>query len=98
MLCLKNYAHDITAEGHEKTYNDHIKAVTEAVYRVRNARNTPIIRLTLEALDEEHVGYIIYFFEKACAMSCLLMGVNPFDQPGVEAYKREMRTLLQSEK
>ena len=98
MLCLKNYAHDIAAEGHEKTYNDHIKAVTEAVYRVRNARNTPIIRLTLEALDEEHVGYIIYFFEKACAMSCLLMGVNPFDQPGVEAYKKEMRTLLQSEK
>ena len=48
----------------------------------------------MSALNAENVGYMIYFFEKACAMSCLLMGVNPFDQPGVEAYKKEMRALL----
>ena len=39
-------------------------------------------------------GYIVYFFQKACAMSSCLLGVNPFDQPGVEAYKNRMLTLL----
>lgn len=94
MVTLGSYEHDIAIDGREKTYNDHIVAATEAVYRVRNAKQTPIIRLTISALDEENVGYLIYFFEKACAMSCMLMDVNPFDQPGVEAYKKEMRKLL----
>lgn len=94
MLTVGSYDHDIAVEGHHKTYNEYIMAATEAVYRVRNAKKTPIIRLTLSALKEENVGYLIYFFEKVCAMSCLLMGVNPFDQPGVEAYKKEMRALL----
>lgn len=94
MLNLADYGEDVAVKGHQKTYNEHSAAVTEAVYRVRNAKGTPVVRITMAALDEENLGYLIYFFEKACAMSCLLMGVNPFDQPGVEAYKSEMRALL----
>ena len=94
MLTLGSHAADLAVEGHDKTYNEYIAAAAEAVYHVRNAKNTPMIWLTMSALNAENVGYMIYFFEKACAMSCLLMGVNPFDQPGVEAYKKEMRALL----
>lgn len=52
------------------------------------------ILITMEKLDEENLGQLIYFFELACAMSGKLLGVNPFNQPGVEAYKKNMFTLL----
>ncbi|MBR2786127.1 MAG: glucose-6-phosphate isomerase [Clostridia bacterium] len=54
----------------------------------------PNIVIELEQLDAETVGHLIYFFEKACAMSGLLLGVNPFNQPGVEKYKTNMFKLL----
>ncbi len=54
----------------------------------------PNIVLEVEALDEYNLGYLIYFFEKACAISGYLLGVNPFDQPGVESYKKNMFALL----
>ncbi len=54
----------------------------------------PNIVLELPKLDEFELGYIIYFFEKACAISGYLLGVNPFDQPGVESYKKNMFALL----
>ena len=57
----------------------------------------PIVQLELERLDAYHLGYLIYFFMKACAMSAYLLQVNPFDQPGVEAYKKKMLQLLQVE-
>ena len=50
----------------------------------------------LKKLDAFHIGKLIYFFEKACAISGYLLGVNPFDQPGVEAYKRNMFKLLKT--
>lgn len=52
--------------------------------------------LVLEAprADEEEYGYMVYFFEKVCGISGYLLGVNPFDQPGVEAYKKNMFALL----
>ena len=49
----------------------------------------PNLIVTIPQLDEYTFGYLVYFFEKACAMSGYLLGVNPFDQPGVEAYKVE---------
>ncbi len=55
----------------------------------------PNIRIDMEKLNEESIGHLIYFFEKACAMSGLILGVNPFDQPGVEAYKTNMFRLLE---
>jgi glucose-6-phosphate isomerase len=54
----------------------------------------PNLIVHIPALDEYTFGYLVYFFEKACAMSGYLMGVNPFDQPGVEAYKVNMFALL----
>ena len=54
----------------------------------------PNIVLELENRTAHALGYMIYFFEKACAISGYLLGVNPFDQPGVEAYKKNMFALL----
>ncbi|MCL2321471.1 MAG: glucose-6-phosphate isomerase [Oscillospiraceae bacterium] len=56
--------------------------------------NVPCIVLNMPEVSERAFGYLIYFFEKACAMSGFLLGVNPFDQPGVENYKNNMFSLL----
>ena len=58
----------------------------------------PVIQLELERLDAYHLGYLLYFFMKACAMSAYLLEVNPFDQPGVEAYKNKIMELLEVKK
>ena len=55
---------------------------------------TPNIIVEIDAADAWHFGYLCYFFEKACGISGYLLGVNPFDQPGVEAYKKNMFALL----
>ena len=54
----------------------------------------PNIVLELEDTTEKSFGYMVYFFEKACAVSGYMLGVNPFDQPGVESYKKNMFALL----
>lgn len=54
----------------------------------------PNIILELDSINEFNFGYLVYFFEKACAISGYILGVNPFDQPGVEAYKNNMYALL----
>ncbi|MDV2684066.1 glucose-6-phosphate isomerase [Alkalihalophilus lindianensis] len=54
----------------------------------------PNLIVNIPELNEYHFGYLIYFFEKACGISGYLLGVNPFDQPGVEAYKKNMFALL----
>ncbi|MBO4443628.1 MAG: glucose-6-phosphate isomerase [Bacteroidaceae bacterium] len=54
----------------------------------------PNIRISLPALDERTIGQLLYFFEKACGISGYVLGVNPFNQPGVEAYKKNMFALL----
>ncbi len=54
----------------------------------------PQLIIDIEDLSEETFGYLVYFYEKACAMSGYLLGVNPFDQPGVEHYKKNMFELL----
>lgn len=54
----------------------------------------PNIILELDKVNEENLGYMIYFFEKACAVSGYILGVNPFNQPGVESYKSNMFALL----
>ena len=56
--------------------------------------DVPNIILELDKQDEYNLGYMIYFFEKACGLSGYLLGVNPFDQPGVESYKKYMFALL----
>ncbi|MGD0754965.1 MAG: glucose-6-phosphate isomerase [Bacteroidales bacterium] len=54
----------------------------------------PIITVNIPSLDEYYMGQLIYFFEMACAISGYILDVNPFDQPGVEAYKKNMFALL----
>ena len=54
----------------------------------------PNIRVEIPTIDAESLGTLIYFFEKACGISGYLLGVNPFNQPGVEAYKKNMFALL----
>lgn len=54
----------------------------------------PVMTIRANALDEHSLGQLIYFFEKACAISAYILGVNPFNQPGVEAYKTNMFRLL----
>ena len=54
----------------------------------------PNLVINVAKADEENLGELIYFFEKACAISGYMLGVNPFDQPGVESYKKNMFALL----
>ena len=55
----------------------------------------PNLLITIPAVNERFMGQLIYFFEKACGVSGYMLGVNPFDQPGVEAYKKNMFALLE---
>ncbi len=57
--------------------------------------NVPNMMIEMDKLDEENLGQVIYFFEKACAISGSMLGVNPFNQPGVEEYKKNMFRLLE---
>ena len=70
----------------EKAYQGTLLAHTDG--------QVPNLIVHLPKLDAYTFGYIVYFFEKACAISGYLLGVNPFDQPGVEAYKKNMFALL----
>ncbi len=77
-----NTIHDIN----EKAFQGTLLAHTDG--------NVPNLIIELPELDAYTFGYMVYFFEKACAISGYLLGVNPFDQPGVEAYKKNMFALL----
>ena len=55
----------------------------------------PNLLITIPTVTERYMGQLIYFFEKACGVSGYMLGVNPFDQPGVEAYKKNMFALLE---
>ena len=70
----------------QKAYEGTIIAHTEG--------GTPNMVLEMPEVNENELGYLIYFFEKACAVSGYLLGVNPFNQPGVESYKKNMFALL----
>ncbi|MDR3224901.1 MAG: glucose-6-phosphate isomerase, partial [Clostridiales Family XIII bacterium] len=54
----------------------------------------PIVTITAPDQSAETFGRIVYFFELTCGITGLLMGVDPFNQPGVEAYKKEMMAIL----
>lgn len=71
----------------EKAFEGTLKAHVEDGHRDN-------IVLRTGKLDAKGIGYLFYFFERACAMSAYLMGINPFDQPGVEIYKKNMFHLL----
>ncbi len=66
----------------------------EGTILAHNEGGVPVALLSVNSLAEFDMGYLIYFFEKACAISGYMLGVNPFDQPGVESYKKNMFALL----
>ena len=70
------------------------KKAMEGTIKAHVSGDVPNIMVKMNKLDEENLGELIYFFEKACAMSGSILGVNPFDQPGVEEYKKNMFKLL----
>jgi glucose-6-phosphate isomerase len=77
-----------------KRYSE-VNAMAELGTRIAHVEGgVPNIRITIPALNAYTLGQLIYFYEYACALSGYTLGVNPFDQPGVEAYKKNMFALL----
>ena len=77
-----------------KTLNEINHKAMEGTIIAHTNGKVPNIVLEIEKIDEFNLGELLYFFEKACGISGYLLGVNPFNQPGVEAYKKEMFRLL----
>ena len=71
------------------------KKAMEGTIKAHVSGDVPNIVITMDRLDEINIGQLIYFFEKACAVSGMILGVNPFNQPGVEEYKKNMFHLLE---
>ena len=105
VISIENPKSDITINKDEdnldglnylagKTLDYVNKKAMEGTVKAHVTGDVPNIMLTIEDLDEKNIGELIYFFEKACAMSGMILGVNPFNQPGVEEYKKNMFKLL----
>lgn len=77
-----------------KSLDEVNKKAFEGTLKAHVSGNVPNIIIEVPELNEYYLGKLFYFFEKACAISGYLLGVNPFDQPGVEEYKRNMFQLL----
>ena len=74
---------------------DHVNKMAELGTMLAHVDGgVPNIKVEIPVLNEYYLGELIYFFEKACGISGYILGVNPFDQPGVEAYKKNMFALL----
>lgn len=71
------------------------RKVVQAVRVAHTDGGIPVLDIAVPSYDEEGFGELIYFFELSCAISAKLFGVNPFDQPGVEAYKSELKRLME---
>ncbi|MGN1043369.1 MAG: glucose-6-phosphate isomerase [Acutalibacteraceae bacterium] len=71
--------------------------ICEATLEAHTAGGVPNVVMSVDDFSEYNLGYLIYFFEKACAVSAKLLGVDPFNQPGVEAYKSRMINILKNQ-
>ena len=75
---------------------DEVNKMAELGTRIAHVEGgVPVIQISIPKLNEHCIGQLIYFFEKGCGISGYILGVNPFDQPGVEAYKKNMFALLE---
>jgi len=70
----------------------------EGTLKAHTLGGVPNIVISVPEISDYYFGYLVYFFEKACALSAILLEVNPFDQPGVETYKKEMLNILENGK
>lgn len=101
-LTVERIQRDVSLEhsqfaGTAKTMHELNLIVEDSARKAHMKNHTPNIRLTVADLSARSFGYMVYFFEKACAVSCYLTGVNPFDQPGVEDYKSNIKAALRGE-
>ena len=92
IIDFRNHEDDISYEENAPSYNEFNKIIAKAVNKAHC--ENPIINLNFNKLDAYSFGYMVYFFEKACAMSCMMFDENPFNQPGVEVYKQNVREML----
>ncbi|MEZ0180077.1 glucose-6-phosphate isomerase ['Camptotheca acuminata' phytoplasma] len=77
-----------------QSFSDINQKIMKATKQAHIEGEIPNIEICIPQIDAYNLGYIIYFFEKACAVSGFLLDINPFDQPGVEIYKKKMLSLL----
>ena len=77
-----------------KKYSEVFKAAAAGVKQAHITGGVPVLEITADSVSEESLGEMIAFFEAACGISGYMQGVNPFDQPGVEEYKKNMFALL----
>jgi glucose-6-phosphate isomerase len=77
-----------------KTINQINRCAEIGVQAAHVKAGIPVISMTMDKISAENIGEMLYFFETSCAVSALLSGVDPFNQPGVEDYKREMRSEI----
>ncbi len=105
VIKVQNVRHELTIESEEndldglnylagKTVDFVNDKAFEGTLLAHTDGGVPNLVVEIPAMDAYTFGYLVYFFEKACAISGYLLGVNPFDQPGVEAYKVNMFALL----
>lgn len=80
---------------YDKNLNKINDLTLQATINAHRDGEVPVVILSIPSLDTYNIGKLIYFFEVSCAISAYMLGVNPFDQPGVENYKKNMYSLLQ---
>ena len=103
LLFVSNPTRDVIIEDESagdytgRSYSEFNKAVLEGMAKAHRAVDVPIIRVYIPDNSARTFGALVYFFELTCAVTGLLMGVNPFDQPGVEAYKKGMLEYLSND-
>lgn len=100
VLTVKHVAQDVALDNQELlgsicSMHELNEIIQGSVQKAHQVNWTPYIQIIMEDISAHTFGELVYFFEKACAVSCYLTGVNPFDQPGVEAYKGNIRQQLQ---
>ena len=106
VLSVENSKSDITVNSDDDNLDglnyltgkglDYInKKAMEGTIKAHVTGDVPNILISLKELNEYTIGELIYFFEKACAVSGMILGINPFNQPGVEEYKKNMFKLLE---
>ena len=105
VIAFRNVRRDLTVQAEPtdfdglnylagKTMSEINRTAMEATILAHKDGGVPCLVLEADAMDEASLGELFYFFEHACAVSGALTGVNPFNQPGVEAYKKNMFRLL----
>lgn len=101
ILDLENPPGDVSLPAEEepslqgKTMNAINRAAIQGVMNAHEQRGIPMVKISIPTMNPRILGQLFYYFETTCGITATLMGVNPFNQPGVEAYKTEMKKELE---